>query len=49
MKVGLLDGKIVSIEPRAIVVMSGDKELRVELGHNLRDSKPDAVAKTEAG
>lgn len=47
MKVGLFNGKIVSIEPRLIVVKSGDEELRVELGHNLRDGK--AAAKTEAG
>lgn len=39
-KVGLFDGKIVSIEPRAIVVRSGDKDLRVKLGENLRDGKP---------
>jgi hypothetical protein len=45
-KVGLLDGKVVSIEPRLIVVKCDDEELRVELGHNLRDGKP--AAKTEA-
>ncbi len=45
-KVGLFDGKIVSIEPRSIVVKSGDEELRVELGENLRDGK---AAKTKAG
>jgi hypothetical protein len=44
-KVGQFDGKIVSIEPRSIVVKSGDEELRVELGQNLRDGK--AAAKTE--
>ncbi len=41
-KVGLFDGKIVSIEPRMIVLKSGDEELRVELGHNLRDGKTEA-------
>ena len=46
-KVGQFDGKIVSIEPRAIVVKSGDEELRVELGQNLRDGK--AVSQTDAG
>jgi hypothetical protein len=45
-KVGLFDGKIVSIEPRLIVVKSGDEELRVKLGENLRDGK---AAKAKAG
>ena len=34
-KVGLFDGKIVSIEPRMLVVKCNDEELHVELGHNL--------------
>ncbi len=46
-KVGQFDGQIVAIEPRSIIVKSGDDELRVELGHNLRDGK--APAKTEEG
>lgn len=46
-KVGLFDGKIVSIEPRLMVVKCNDEELRVELGHNLREGK--AAAKTKAG
>jgi hypothetical protein len=46
-KVGLFDGKIVSIEPRTIVVEANDEELRVELGHNLRDGK--SIAKTKDG
>jgi hypothetical protein len=43
-KVGLFDGRVVSIESRAIVVKSGDEELRIKLGDNLRDGK--AAAKT---
>ena len=46
-KVGLFDGKIVSIEPRSIVVESNDEELRVELGHNLSEGK--TAAKTKEG
>lgn len=46
-KVGLFDGKIVSIEPRSIVVKCDDEELRVELGHNLREGK--AIAETKEG
>lgn len=38
-KVGAFDGKIVSIEPRRIVVQSGDEELRVQLGESIRDGK----------
>jgi hypothetical protein len=38
-KVGAFDGKIVSIEPRSIVVKSGDEELRVQLGQSIRDGK----------
>jgi len=45
--VGLFEGKVVSIESRAIVIKSGDEELRVKLGDNLRDGK--ATARTEAG
>jgi hypothetical protein len=41
-KVGLFDGKIVSIEPRSMVVKCNEEELRVELGHNLREGKTDA-------
>jgi hypothetical protein len=46
-KVGLFDGKIVSIEPRAIVIEANDEQLHIELGHNLRDSE--AAAKTKEG
>jgi hypothetical protein len=46
-KVGLFDGKIVSIEPRSMVVKCNEEELRVELGHNLREGKTDA--KTNEG
>ncbi|MGD9634922.1 MAG: hypothetical protein AB7G28_04995 [Pirellulales bacterium] len=38
-KIGEFDGQIVSIEPRAIVVKSGDEEVRVNLGQNLREGK----------
>jgi hypothetical protein len=47
-KVGLFDGKVVSIEPRAISVKSGDQELRVKLGDNLRDGKA-LTPKADAG
>jgi hypothetical protein len=46
-KVGLFEGKVVAIEPRAIVVKTGDDELRVELGHNLREGKSTAKAETK--
>jgi hypothetical protein len=46
-KVGLLDGKIVSIEPRLIIVECDNQQLRVELGHNLGDGK--AASTTEKG
>jgi hypothetical protein len=45
-KVGEFDGKIVSIEPRAIVVQSGEEQLRVNLGQNLRDGKAKAAEET---
>lgn len=48
-KVGLFDGQIVSIEPRAVVLKSGDEEFRVEVGHNLREPKGKPGAKTEEG
>jgi len=38
-KVGLFEGRVVSVEPRALVVETGDKKLRVELGTSLRDGK----------
>lgn len=47
-KVGAFDGKIVSIEPRLIVVKSGDDELRVQLGQNLRDGKTADKKETDA-
>lgn len=47
-KVGLFDGKVLSIEPRAIVVQNGDQQLRVDLGENLRDGKA-ASAEAAAG
>lgn len=39
LKVGLFDGHIVSISPRMIVVESGEEQLQVDLGDNLRDGK----------
>jgi hypothetical protein len=45
-KVGQFEGKIVAIEPRSIVVKSGDEEMRVELGQNLRDGKSTAKSET---
>jgi hypothetical protein len=46
-KVGLLEGKIVSIGPRTVVVEAGDEQTRIDLGKNLREGT--AVPKTEAG
>jgi hypothetical protein len=43
-KVGLLEGKIVSISPRMLVLEAGDEQLRIDLGKNLREGK--AVPKT---
>jgi len=36
-KVGLLEGKILSISPRSLTLQIGDKQSLIELGHNLRD------------
>jgi hypothetical protein len=38
-KVGALEGQIVSIEPRVLVWQSGDKKYRVPLGESLRKGK----------
>ena len=38
-KVGALDGQIVSIEPRWLIWQSGDKKYRVPLGESLRKGK----------
>jgi hypothetical protein len=38
-KVGALEGQIVSIEPRALVLQTGEKKFRVPLGHSLRKGK----------
>ena len=46
-KVGQLEGKIVSIGPRTVVVETGDQQTRIDLGKNLREGT--AVPKTEAG
>lgn len=47
-KVGELEAKVVSIEPRAMVIKVGEEELRVRLGESLRDGKPKADAPTAA-
>jgi hypothetical protein len=52
-KVGALEGQIVSIEPRFLVWQSGDKKFRVPLGESLRKGKElaadgTAVARPEA-
>jgi hypothetical protein len=46
-KVGEFEGKVLSIDLRAMTVKVGDEEIRVNLGETLRDGKP--VAKTDAG
>jgi hypothetical protein len=38
-KVGALEGQIVSIEPRSLVWQTGDKKFRVPLGESLRKGK----------
>ncbi len=38
-KVGALEGKIVSVEPRALVYSTGEKKFRVALGESLRKGK----------
>jgi hypothetical protein len=38
-KVGALEGKILSVEPRALVYSTGDKKYRVALGDSLRKGK----------
>ncbi|HEX5471746.1 MAG TPA: hypothetical protein VFW73_07650 [Lacipirellulaceae bacterium] len=38
-KVGALEGKIVSVEPRSLVYSTGDKKFRVALGDSLRKGK----------
>jgi hypothetical protein len=39
LKVGTLEGRILSIEPRSLVFQSGDKKFRVALGQSLRTGK----------
>jgi hypothetical protein len=39
-KVGALEGKIVSIEQRSLVLQTGDKKFRVPLGDSIRKGKP---------
>jgi hypothetical protein len=46
-KIGALDGKIESIEPRSLVFKTGDKRFRVPLGDYLRKGK-EIDAKTAA-
>jgi hypothetical protein len=38
-KVGTLDGEIVSVEARSLVFKTGDKRFRVKLGQSLREGK----------
>jgi hypothetical protein len=38
-KVGALDGQIVSVEPRSLVFKTGEKQFRVALGQSLRKGK----------
>lgn len=38
-KVGLFEGKVISVQPRALILKSGDKTIRVVLGQNLRSGK----------
>jgi hypothetical protein len=38
-KVGALEGQIVTVEPRSLVWQSGDKKFRVPLGESLRKGK----------
>ncbi|HVT26826.1 MAG TPA: hypothetical protein VHE81_02300 [Lacipirellulaceae bacterium] len=50
-KVGTLEGKIIRVEPRALVYSSGDKQFRVPLGDSLRKGKEigaDGAAKETA-
>jgi hypothetical protein len=39
LKVGKLEGKILTVEPRALVYQAGDKKYRVALGQSLRAGK----------
>ena len=39
-KVGLLEGKVVSINPRSLILETDDHRYVIEVGHNLRDGKP---------
>jgi hypothetical protein len=51
LKVGTLEGEVVSVEPRTLVLKNGDKTLRVALGQTLRGGKEldaDAAAPAEA-
>ena len=39
LKVGTLEGQIISVEPRSLVYESGEKKFSVALGQSLRDGK----------
>jgi hypothetical protein len=39
-KVGLLEGQVMSISPRSLILQTGDQRLVIGLGHNLRDGSP---------
>ena len=47
LKVGLLEGRIVSIAPRMVVLEAGDEQLNVELGHSLREEDQETVRQEE--
>jgi hypothetical protein len=49
LKVGALDGKIVSIEPRSLVYETDGKQYRVALGESLRKGKEIAADGSAAG
>jgi len=38
-KIGLFEGKVISVQPRALILKSGEKMIRVALGQNLRSGK----------
>ena len=51
LKVGDLEGKIISIEPRSLILQTGQKKFRVALGQSLDHGKeidPDGAATNEA-
>jgi len=49
LKVGLLEGRILSIAPRMVVVQAGDEKLQVELGHSLREEDTETGTQGDKG